>query len=230
MLRMPDAKTILWLWERAGREHPVDRALSILAAFTSETHIALAALPINRRDALLLASRVAAFGNTLEGVATCPACDCKIDASLDLPDVSTIPSEEGGVVDFGGRMVSFRLPNSHDLAEAARAPDLATAEKILIERCQLTRDADHDEAQAIDSEIARLCDVSTLELRMACIQCQGEFVTWVDMVDFFWDELVSYAIRLIDDVDALAARYGWAEADILAMPEGRRRRYLERFQ
>jgi hypothetical protein len=230
MIRMPDAQEILGLYERAECENPVDRALSILAAFTSEARVTLAALPVNQRDALLLASRIAAFGAALEGVATCPACGCKNDASLTLPEGLNVPIETEGVVQLGDRTASFRLPNSYDLADAARAPDLASAERILLERCQLSGELEQAGWQAIDAEITRLCDSSTLELRLTCTQCHGEFVTGVDILRFFWDEFVAYADGLIEDVDALAARYGWTEADILAMAEWRRRRYLEQFQ
>jgi hypothetical protein len=49
----------------------------------------------------------------------------------------------------------------------------------------------------------------------------------VDVGEFFWEEIASYARGLIEDVDALASRYGWSERDILALPERRRRRYLD---
>ncbi len=230
MLRMPDAQTVLGLWERAEREHPIDRALSILSVFTCQARSTLARLPIHRLDSLLLASRVLAFGTRLEGVAICPACGCKIDASVDLSPLAPIPTEDGGTIDVGDQAVSFRIPDSRDLAEAVLVADLGSAESILLERCQLTGPASATAAQAIDAEIERLCDAASLELRMACPQCQNEFVASVDIGHFFWEELVSYAGRLIEDVDVLAARYGWAEADILAMPERRRLRYLERLQ
>lgn len=230
MIRMPDAQAILGLYERAERENPVDRALTILAAFTSEERADLAALPINQRNALLLASRATAFGAALGGVATCPACGCKSDASLNLPKGLSVPVETEGVVQAGDGTATFRLPNSYDLVEAARAPDLVSAEQILLERCLLSGELDEAGWQAIDAEISRLCNSSTLDLRIACTQCHNEFVTDIDILRFFWDEFVSYADSLLEDVDALAARYGWAEADILAMPEWRRRRYLELFQ
>jgi hypothetical protein len=241
---MPNARTLLALWDEAEREHPIDVALSMLTAFTGEPRGKLASLPIHRRDALLLASRIAAFGNVLEGVATCQACGGKIDASLNLASPPAISAEEGGPgtadvdpgtadvssVEVCGRMVSFRVPNSLDLAEAARASGPSEAEKILLARCQLSGVADDAAALAINEEIERLCDSASLELQMDCPHCQRDVVVPVDIALFFWQELVSLAASLIDEVDALALRYGWAEADILAMPERRRRRYLERCQ
>ena len=107
-----------------------------------------------------------------------------------------------------------------------RAGDVAKAEKTLLERCQLEGPANEATARAIDGEIEKACDASSLELRMSCPQCQHGFVVPVDIGGFFWQEIASYAVRLLDEVDALALRYGWSEAEILAMPDRRRRRYL----
>jgi hypothetical protein len=230
MLRMPDDETILALWERAEREHPIERALSILSAFTHESRDVLAAFPVHRRDALLLSSRVATFGTQLEGIANCPNCKCEIDASVTLPATPAIPSEDGGVVSLDGATVSFRVPDSRDLAEALREPDPVGSRKVLLRRCQLSGPSEEAAERLIELELARLCDASSIELSMPCPQCLIEFTVPVDVGQFFWRELAGYAMRLLDDVHALASRYGWAEADILAMSERRRRLYLERYQ
>lgn len=230
MLMMPEAEAVIRLWERGEREHPIDRALSILSTFTSRTRETLVALPVHRRDALLLSSRVAAFGSRLDGLAGCIQCGCKFDVSLDLPDFSAIALEDEGVVEVNGRAVRVRVPNSGDLAEAARAADPAAAERLLLGRCQPDGYSDEVAAQAVDRELERLCDASSLELRVACPECEVNFIVPVDIGRFFWAEIAGYASGLIEDVHVLATHYGWAEAAILAMPEPRRRRYLERLQ
>lgn len=224
---MPDAGTLLALWDQGGREHPIDRALSVLAAFTGEPRGALAALPVHRRDQLLLSSRIAAFGPVLDGVAACPACGGRIETALTLPP-PPVPAADGGEVIVDGDVVRFRVPDSHDLAEAARAPDAGTAANLLLSRCQISGAADPAAARAIDAALERLCDATSLELSMACPHCREAIVVPVDIGVFFWEELDAFARRLVDDVDTLALRYGWSEADILGMPEQRRRRYLER--
>jgi hypothetical protein len=225
---MPDAQTVLGLWERCEREHPIDRTLSLLAAFTSQPRSQLAALPVHRRDALLLNSRVAAFGKTLDGVAICQACGCRIEVAFELPDVSGVVFADQGevVTDRGG--VTFRVPDSRDLAAAARTGDSAVGAELLLDRCRLDGPANPAANRAVDEELARLCDATSLELKLTCPECADAFVAPVDIGRFFWKELSVYAERLIDDVHVLAAHYGWAEADILAMSERRRRRYLER--
>jgi hypothetical protein len=46
-------------------------------------------------------------------------------------------------------------------------------------------------------------------------------------VSFLWSEIHSWAQRLLRDVHAIAAAYGWREGDILAMNPLRRQAYLE---
>jgi hypothetical protein len=230
-----EAEAVLSLWERAEREHPIDRALSILSTFTALKRDILVALPIHRRDALLLSSRVAAFGSRLDGVAACAACGCKIDVSFDLPDVSAMVLHDEGLIEVDSRPVRVRVPNSNDLAAVAHLRDPAAAERLLVARCQpdATVDGaviDGAAAQAIEQELERLCDATWLELKVACPECVATFIVPVDIGPFFWTEIAAYAAGLIEDVHILAAHYGWSESAILALPERRRRRYLERLQ
>ncbi|WP_429334520.1 hypothetical protein [Paraburkholderia sp. 35.1] len=238
MLRVvgvPDGERLFAVWERAEREHPLDRALSILEAFTHAPRATLAALSIQRRDELLIASRIAAFGARLDGVGQCEVCACKTDITVDLGQCGRADAREHGTVTVGGRTVGFRVPNSYDLAAIARCDEPQMAARALIERCRLPDSAaplSEDKlavplAEAIGDGIERLCDGVSIELAMDCPECGGASVLAVDIGEFLWDELSASARRLIEDVDALASAYGWAEAAILAMPEARRRRYLE---
>jgi hypothetical protein len=226
-LAMPDSQELLALTERAEHEHPIDRALSILSVFLREPRSVLAALPIHARDSLLLASRVAAFGSRLDGVARCPSCGCRVDACVDLPEAAPLPTSDSCVLQVAGEPIELRLPNSRDLADAVRLGDVELAGQMLVQRCQLSGESSEAAARAIDAEIERLCELSSVELSMACPECSQHLVVPVDIGGFFWEELRAHALRLIEEVDALALRYGWSEADILALPESRRRRYLE---
>jgi hypothetical protein len=230
-----EAEAVLSLWERAELEHPIDRVLSILSAFTGYKRDNLVALPIHRRDALLLSSRVAAFGSRLDGVAACAACGSKIDVSFELPDVSDVVLEDEGLAKVDDRVVRVRVPNSGDLAAVAHVHDPVAAERLLLLRCQSesTMDgADMDGAavRAIEQELERLCDATWLELKVACPECNATFIVPVDIGRFLWTEIAAYAAGLVEDVHTLAAHYGWSERAILALPERRRRRYLERLQ
>ncbi|MEX3935887.1 hypothetical protein AB4Y32_29535 [Paraburkholderia phymatum] len=233
MRSLPDGQSLLALWERGQREHPVDRALSILEAFTFETRDALARLSIRRRDELLIASRVAAFGARLDGVAQCDACASELDVSVDLSARMCGDEQDGGTVFVAGREIGFRVPDSHDLAAIARCTEPRDAARALLGRC-FAHDAntplappDEEVAEAIGVAIERLCDASSIELAISCPECGKGFQLPVDIGEFLWDELSARARSLIEDVDTLASVYGWSEAAILALPEQRRRRYLE---
>ena len=52
----------------------------------------------------------------------------------------------------------------------------------------------------------------------------------LDVGEFLWAEVRQAAMRLLEDVHALAWAYGWREADLLAMPAQRRAFYLARVQ
>jgi hypothetical protein len=225
---LPNAQMLLALWERGEREHPIDRVLSVLAAFTQSPRHQLAALPIHRRDALLLACRGAVFGNALDGVTTCQACGCRIDVAFELPDLSGAPLADQGAIEVDGGVVSFRVPDSRDLAAAVQAPDVAAGLDLLADRCILAGPADAAAKRAIDDEIEHLCNAAWLELKLACPECPNEFVVPIDVGRFFWEELSAQTERLIEETCLLAVHFGWAEADILALPERRRQRYLER--
>jgi hypothetical protein len=173
---MPEAEAVIRLWERGEREHPIDRTLSILSTFTSETRDTLVTLPIHRRDALLVTSRVAAFGSRIDGVAGCVACGCKIDVSFELPDLSAIALEDESLIEVGGRAVRVRVPDSGDLAEATRVGDPTAAERLLLARCQPDGYADEVTARAVDLELERLSDASSLELKVACPGCEAKFI------------------------------------------------------
>lgn len=227
MLAMPSASALLEAWEAGEREHAIDRALTILGAFSGERREALAELGVHQRDALLVASRILAFGTRLAGVAECSACGCEVEVELEL----SVPAgflEPTGTIELEGRTIAFRVPNSYDLAAAAACEDAAAGERRLQSRCVgADTSLDAGERAAVDDAIGALCAPTTIEVAAQCPGCAAAFGPPVDILTIVWSEIATYARRLLDDVDALALRYGWSERDILALPDIRRRRYLE---
>ena len=76
------AEAIVQIWERGRHEHPVDRALTILAVLSRRPRRELAEISVERRDSLLLAWRSRLFGDCLTGYAACPRCGCGVDVSM----------------------------------------------------------------------------------------------------------------------------------------------------
>ncbi len=89
---------LLYIWEIALRQHPVDRALTILTiALPEMPRDDLLALSIGQRDAHLLAIREQTFGSQLAGFAECRACQERLEFVLDVADVRVVPQIEDGM-------------------------------------------------------------------------------------------------------------------------------------
>lgn len=230
MLARPNAESLLRLWERGEREHPIDRAISILQTFSGTPAHELARLDVGRRDALLFQSRALLFGTAIEGFATCGRCGCAIEVSMAAPQISADRAEAADhdpwlALNTDGRVIEYRLPTSLDLAAIARCDSIEAAHQRLRERC--IRGADAVGIAAAVREIARRAEPASLDVALECPSCGHAWTVDFDIAVFFWDEVSRLARRLLRDVDAMARRYGWSEHDILAMSDTRRRHYLE---
>jgi hypothetical protein len=62
---------------------------------------------------------------------------------------------------------------------------------------------------------------------MQCPDCGHGWDARFDIWTFLWEEVEARSRALLMDVHALARAYGWSEADVLGLPEARRRAYLE---
>ena len=65
---------LIAVWERGVNEHPVDRALTLLCAYSPESREELAQLKIGARDVRLLEMYEHLFGPELPAFAHCPGC------------------------------------------------------------------------------------------------------------------------------------------------------------
>src|SRR6266699_2570876 len=91
------AQELLLIWEVGLRQHPVDRALTILAlALPKAPRAELLALSVGQRDAHLLAVREGTFGAQLAGFAECSACQERLEFMLDVADIRAMPQIEDG--------------------------------------------------------------------------------------------------------------------------------------
>jgi hypothetical protein len=232
----PGAEAIVAIWERGRREHPVDRALTILAVLSQRPRAELAQISVEHRDSLLLDWRSRLFGTAVAGYAACPACGCGVDVSLTAAR-QAVPQERF-VMDAGGASVTVRLPTSLDLAAVAACESVEAARRELARRCveggTLDDDDDDDDggggggvAAAVEAELDRRAGVSAGAVALACPDCGHGWQLEFDVAAFTWREIEILAGRLLRDVDVLARRYGWSEREILGLSPDRRRFYLE---
>jgi hypothetical protein len=177
------ADAIVRIWELGRGEHPVDRALIILAALTGRPRRELAEISVERRDTMLLDWRCRLFGPALAGYATCPRCGCGVDVSLTAADLEE--PEERFVVEVAGISHTIRLPNSLDLLAVAGCENIEAARRMLVRRCLKDNSADENQAvpagdagvddeaiaAAAEAELDRRAEVSAGTVELACPDC-----------------------------------------------------------
>jgi predicted RNA-binding Zn-ribbon protein involved in translation (DUF1610 family) len=232
---------VLRVWESGLDEHPIDRALTVLAAVLPDAgRSELAAMSVGRRDGHLMAVREANFGSRVSGVAECPQCGELLQWDLDLGDVRSARNEhEEGTnrLIMEGHELLYRLPDSTDLAAVALGGDVVHGRDTLLRRCVLEARKEGEQVDvgslpevvvsglATEME-ARDPQAETL-LDFECPECGLRWQALFDVLTFLWTELQARAGNLLNDVHNLARAYGWSEKDILGMSAVRRRYYLE---
>jgi len=249
MLHSLSASDLLGVWEHGNGRLPIEQGLLLLRATYPDAPVAdLPRLSIGQRDAALMRLREKTFGSPLNGLADCPICGEKLEIGFPLEelfsgyavkdDFSLLPDEtEPMHLSTAGFDLTFRLPTSADLMQAARLPDPETARRSLLESCLLETRRNGQQvsvtelpADVIHALAARMDEVDPLanvSLPLTCPVCGHQWEVVFDIISFFWSEISAWAQRMLREVHILASAYGWREADILAMSAWRRQKYLE---
>ncbi|NES30301.1 hypothetical protein GCE86_07650 [Micromonospora terminaliae] len=229
MTTLDDPGRLLAVWEAAAAAPPAARGPVLLhaAGLLPDLDAALD-LPVGTVAALAARLSVDSFGDPVDAVLTC-GCGEVLDVALPLDPVAGLPAGDAGAV--AGGTLRVRAPTARDLLAAGRSGDpLGT----LLARC--VRDADGrpvapgeltaDQRRAVDTAAEELAGAAAVVLRTRCPGCGDGVVATLDVAELLWERVVRRAPAVLAEVAALAAAYGWAEADILALPAGRRRVYL----
>lgn len=238
-MRPLSANDILHLWEWGQDKHPVDRALALLGLACPELALEqMQMLTVGQRNSRLLTLREKTLGPRLTGQALCAQCGAALEFSV---EVSAIRQPEPVItnhdIQVDGLALQFRALNSLDLAAIVGLADAGEARLRLIERSLVQAMGDGKALAAADlPETALAALVNALDrcdpqaethFQLTCAACGYRWSALFDIVSFFWTELCARAERLLIEVHMLARAYGWREADILALSEKRRHRYLE---
>ena len=203
-------------------------------------------LTLGDREALLLEIRRLTFGDTVDAVVACPSPDCveRMDLELSVRDLLVDPYSIDGdwreaTVEAGAtrHRIRYRVPTGADQLAAVRmADDLPAAARLVLERCvQSVGDGEPVPLTEVSEELAdALADLladgdpqAELVLSLTCPECDTDFRLLFDVGDYLFRELAAQQDRLLEEVHQLALQYHWGEAEIMAMPTGKRRRYLE---
>lgn len=230
---------LLAIWERGAAQHALDRALTALGVATARSRAELAELAIGRRDAELLELYRTSFGDQIRATASCPACAAPVELALPIEQLrSSGEAADEIAVEHDGVVAVCRQPTSRDLARAARAASAEDARGGLVSASivRATRDGqpiDHAGLSAallaqVEQALADMTPPAEIVLRIACPACGRAWSAPLDLAEIVWRAIDGAARRVMETIAALGERYGWTEADSLALPSARRRYYLER--
>lgn len=232
--------TLLDVWEQGQRDIPAGRALALLRAADDEiSPEALANFAIGRRDWRLLVLREWMFGSRLTGVANCASCNEQLEWTANVADLRLAkePEQSGDLLVEADRYrISFRLPNSHDLAAIADCAEAPEARMRLLQRCLTfievadTRISPDDLpgalADIIGDRMAEADPQAAIELDLTCAECGHRWQALFDIESFLWSEINVWARRTLKEIHTLARAYGWSEREILNLSPWRRQFYL----
>jgi len=228
------AAEIVRVWERGAGQHPIDRALTILAAAVPGAgDAALCDLSVGERNRRLLTIRARTFGENIEALATCATCGERVAMHVSAAALTDQSPDAG--VDLDGPP-DVRPLTSRDLAAAARSADAGSARLLLAQRALVDAPACDNTVLApetVDAVGRRLQEIDPLAVVLLDVHCPACGTAWeceLDVAEFLWTEIEAQALRVLRDVHVLAGAYGWREADILALSPLRRRAYLELVQ
>ena len=223
--------------DQGARLHPVDRALVLLALAAPEAAAEMADLPLGERDRRLLAHRRATFGDRIPCLVDCPRCaaaqEFDLSASALLDGLAATPGEE--TLEAEGWRVRLRPLASRDLAAAASHGEATSAAAALVACAIAAAEAPSGARDRLPASVwaiikARVAEregAAEIALDLSCADCGHAWTAPFDIGSCFWSEVEADARRLLVEVATLAQRFGWSEADLLAMSAARRRTYLE---
>jgi hypothetical protein len=237
---------LLGAWELGSEQQGETLLATLLAAAFDPPDVPWLELPLGTRDAALLSVYEPAGTGIIETVATCPSCATVVDVSVDAAALAAPYGPPGDAwsrrgpdrgwfeVTLGAgpdrRTVQARQPAAADLIAAAGATDVAEARTVLVERCTRQSDGILAEPEALDAiatELDRRDPLADVRIDVVCGECGDRWPTRLDVAALVWAQVRRRAHALLVEIDALAQRYGWSEAEILSLPARRRRTYLD---
>lgn len=182
--------------------------------------------PVGRTTARLLALFEELGGPELEGTAECRGCGATAEFAVATADLAqAAPEANAGWHTSGG--TRWRPVSYDDLVVAVQADDDAAAVDAVLARCLDGASVGPDERARLVEAMALADPLAEVDLDLTCPECAAPVRAVLDVVEFTWSRVVAQAQVLLLDIDALARAYSWSEAEILALPPVRRRRFVD---
>jgi hypothetical protein len=185
-------------------------------------------------EAALVALRCHLLGPEASSEASCPACGERVELGFSFDSLAEAAQprrmagatwEAGG---GGGEIdgVRFRLPTAADACACEGRPD---APARLLELCA-GHLADRRLRRRVERAMSGFAPLLSRIVAAPCAGCSAILRTLIHVPTFVVSEIAWGARAVFEEVHLLASAYGWREADILALPRARRRRYAARLR
>lgn len=208
----------LGLWEEGAGEHPLDRALGLIAGIEGTPRAAAAALPLDRRDRALYRIGERLFGEQIRLMATCDDCGAETELGFSTRDVLAVPAVAERIP-LSGQNTVCRLPDSRDLAAALSSSE---PQRALVAAVIDAPEPDAATVAAVEAALAAEAGIADLTLAHSCAACGAAGETPFDILDYLWRRITAEAQRLLRDIHTIASAYGWSGEAILALSPKRR--------
>jgi hypothetical protein len=219
---------------------PADLALALeligrLVQVEGEGRMDWTGITVSDLEALLLLMRQAILGDSVSTDARCQAADCRarVDVSFRIGEYlrsrkvhmpkNVEKSMQEGWFRLSGEAIEFRLPTVADLlAIDGNAAPLDALSRSCIRPANGKR-----ASRRVERVMEAMAPRYSENLRGHCPECGAPFEAYFDARPFVLGELRNHGASVFQDVHLLALNYNWLEADILALPRNRRRRYAD---
>jgi len=237
------------LAERGTQLPAAERASAILTLCVrideaGDAADAVRELSVGDREALLLHLHRITFGDKLRCVVTCPHEECgeRMDLELDASSLIVPPYDDARewydlAAESGRPRLRFRIPTGFDQEAivSSRPADADSAAVSLALRCLDPESLEAEPAAGLDADLVSNVAAAMLDrdpqaeivIDTTCPACGRAVDTLFDAGAFVYEELTASVPRLYREVHTIALRYHWSEADILALTQPQRKRYLD---
>jgi hypothetical protein len=222
-----NGEEILVAWEQSRRQPEQEAAIALLAlALPGTSNAELAALPLARRNELLLELRALTLGNRLEGIGECPECGVRLEFALDTATLALglRARPEESIEELCD--IVIRPVNTLDVLACSQAISDDEACSILLKRT-VRMSADGLVTAALLQQFESLNAPAEIQVRLQCAACGAHPQLDLDIAHYLIREIGDTARRLMLEIHDLASAYGWSEGTIARMTNERRAAYLE---
>lgn len=184
-----------------------------------------------RSAALLRLLSVTEGIQALSFSARCPACAEAFEFDLPLATLLASADDKGPIrVSLDKSTdVALRRPTGDDLRRwrNARPASRAEARRLMLDSLLLEGQVRPEDEARLSAAVAAADPLVALTLACDCPACGAPSEVPIDLDDTALARLAARQRALLCEVHCLASRYGWSEAQVMALPPARRARYLD---